>query len=91
MLPTLYASRPPSFRHFLHDSLLASGLPYGPQAREQLARAYPDLFGNAYSSTLRGYERWLARQGARDSLEAFAGYMDGRYRRWATDSARTGG
>jgi hypothetical protein len=88
MLPTLYASRPPSFRHFVLDSLLAAGLPYGPQARQRLAQAYPDLFGHAYPSTLRGYERWLARRGARDSLEAFSAFMEGRYRRWAAASTR---
>ena len=78
---SLYASRPPSFWHFVHDALLLLGLPYGPQAREQLARAHPDLFGRS-SSTLRGYERWLARSGTSDTLEAFASFMDTRYRRW---------
>jgi hypothetical protein len=76
-----YASRPPTFWHFVQDALVALGLPYGPQVRERLAGAHPDLFGHS-SSTLRGYERWLARTGGNDSLEAFARFMDERYRRW---------
>jgi hypothetical protein len=78
---SLYSSRPPSFRHFVHDALVLLGLPYGPQARERLAQAHPDLFGRS-SSTLRGYERWLAHSGTSDTLEAFAHFMDRRYRRW---------
>jgi hypothetical protein len=78
---SLYSSRPPSFWHFVDDALVLLGLPYGPQAREQLARAHPDLFGQS-SSTLRGYERWLAHSGTSDTLEAFAHFMDRRYRRW---------
>ncbi len=84
---SLYASRPPSFWHFLHDALVLLGLPYGPQARERLAQAHPDLFGRS-CSTLRGYERWLARSGTIDSLEAFSRFMDQRYRRWISDRAR---
>jgi hypothetical protein len=78
---SLYSSRPPSFRHFVHDALILLGLPYGPQARERLAQAHPDLFGRSYS-TLRGYERWLAHSDTSDTLEAFAHFMDRRYRRW---------
>ena len=77
-----YRARPPTFIHFLNDTLLVLGLPYGPQARERLAEAYPALFGRAYGLTLRGYERWLIQQNTPDGLEAFARYMDGRYRRW---------
>jgi hypothetical protein len=77
----LYASRPPTFWHFLEDALLVLGLPYGPQAREHLARTFPELFGHS-GSTLRGYQRWLARTGRADTREGFARFMDQRYRRW---------
>jgi hypothetical protein len=83
--PTRYQSFPPSFRLFVHDSLLAMGLPYGPQAREQMALTYPDLFG--YSrSTLRGYERWLGRTASSDTVDAFTRFMDTRYRRWLANA-----
>jgi hypothetical protein len=62
--------------------LLVLALPYGPQARELMARSYPRLFGNSYELTLRGYEQWLARVNQLDSLDAFTEYMDPRYRRW---------
>jgi hypothetical protein len=84
VLPTpisLYASRPPSFRFFLQDSLVVFGMPYGPQARERMAQAHPELFGHS-SSTLRGYERWLARTSSPDTSESFAQFMDERYKRW---------
>ena len=77
----LYSSRPPSFRYFLQDFLVVLAIPYGPQARERLSRAYPDLFGQS-DSTLRGYARWLVRTGSGDTLEAFAQFMDERYKRW---------
>jgi hypothetical protein len=78
---TMYSSRPPSFWFFLQDSLVVFGLPYGPQARERMARAHPDLFGHS-DSTLRGYERWLARLSLDDTCESFASFMDERYNRW---------
>jgi hypothetical protein len=83
---TLYASRPESFWFFLQDALVALGLPYGPQARDHIARAHPDLFGHS-GSTLRGYERWLARTSAGDTCESFASFMDERYRRWVGRAA----
>jgi hypothetical protein len=83
---TLYTSRPPSFRFFLQDALLVLGLPYGPQARERIARANPDLFGLS-NSTLRGYERWLARTNFEDTCETFAEFMGERYRRWLDEAA----
>lgn len=83
---TLYASRPPSFRFFLQDSLIALGLPYGPQAREQVANAHPDLFGRS-KSTLRGYEHWLTRANVPDTSDSFAQFMDERYRRWLGEAA----
>jgi hypothetical protein len=82
---TLYASRPPSFRYFLQDALLVLGLPYGPQARERIAQAHPELFGHSHS-TLRGYERWLARGNFGDTVESFAHYMGERYKRWLSDA-----
>jgi hypothetical protein len=78
---SLHSSRPPTFWYFLQDALLLLGLPYGPQARERLASEHPDLFGRSFA-TLRGYERWVERNGGNDTLEAFAQYMDGRYKRW---------
>lgn len=78
---TLFASSPPSFRFFLQDALFALGLPYGPQARERIARQHPELFGHS-NSTLRGYERWLARGGVADTGDAFARFMEERYQRW---------
>jgi len=83
---TLFSSRPASFRFFLQDSLVALGLPYGPQARERIAQAYPELFGHS-ASTLRGYERWLARNHAGDTGESFASFMEGRYTRWLSNAA----
>jgi hypothetical protein len=84
--PTLmYASRPPTFWHFLEDALILLGLPYGPQARERLAQAHPDLFGHS-AATLRGYERWRLRGGLSDTREAFANFMDARYRRWVASA-----
>ena len=82
----LYSSRPPTFRYFLQDFLIVLGIPYGPQARERLARAYPDLFGQS-DSTLRGYGRWLARSDGIDTPEAFAEFMDDRYKRWISLAA----
>ena len=82
----LYSSRPPSFWYFLQDSLVVLGLPYGPQAREQLAAAHPELFGRS-RSTLRGYERWIVRTEGGDTCEAFAQFMDERYRRWISRAA----
>jgi hypothetical protein len=79
----LHTSRPPTFWYFLQDALLLLGLPYGPQARERLASEHPDLFGRSLS-TLRGYERWVARNGGSDTLEAFARFMDERYKRWVS-------
>ena len=76
-----HTSPPPTFWYFLQDALLMLGLPYGPQARERLASEHPELFGRSYS-TLRGYERWVARNGGSDTLEAFARFMDKRYKRW---------
>ncbi|MDQ6670061.1 MAG: hypothetical protein M3069_04835 [Chloroflexota bacterium] len=82
----LASSRPPGFRFFLQDALVALGLPYGPQARESIAQAYPQLFGRS-ASTLRGYERWLTRSRADDTCESFAMFMDERYRRWVAKAA----
>jgi hypothetical protein len=78
---SLHPARPPSFWFFLQDSLLVLGLPYSPQARERIARAHPELFGHS-NSTLRGYERWLARSSLGDTCESFTRYMEGRYKRW---------
>jgi hypothetical protein len=82
----MYSSRPPTFWHFLEDALVLLGLPYGPQARERLAAAHPDLFGLS-AATLRGYESWRARSGLSDTREAFAHFMDARYRRWVGSTA----
>ncbi|GAC1318346.1 MAG: hypothetical protein NVSMB2_13070 [Chloroflexota bacterium] len=79
--PFLYASRPPSFRYFLEDALIALGLPYGPQARARLAAAVPELFGRS-SATLIGYERRLEVSKRLDTLEEFSTFMAPRYRRW---------
>jgi hypothetical protein len=81
-----FSSRPPEFWFFLQDALLVLGLPYGPQARERIARAHPDLFGHS-ESTLRGYDRWLARAQVDDACESFAQYMDERYKRWIAEAA----
>jgi len=83
---TLHASRPPSFRFFLQDALHVLGLPYGPQARERIARRHPELFGHS-NSTLRGYARWLARADIPDTSDAFAQFMEERYQRWLSDAA----
>jgi len=82
----LFASPPATFRYLLQDALIVLGLPYGPQAREELARALPDLFGRS-RVTLRGYQRWLARNAAVDTLERFADFMERRYQRWLSASA----
>jgi len=77
----LFASPPATFRYLLQDALVTLGLPYGPQVREELARALPELFGRS-RVTLRGYQRWLARNAAADTLERFAEFMEVRYQRW---------
>jgi len=77
----VFASPPATFRYLLQDALVILGLPYGPQAREELARALPDLFGRS-PVTLSGYQRWLARNAMVDTLERFAEFMETRYQRW---------
>jgi hypothetical protein len=62
--------------------LATSGMPYGPTAREQFARAHSVLFGRAYEVTLRGYERWRRKQRIADTVEAFAWYLSPRHERW---------
>ena len=79
--PYLFRSPPTSFRGLLRDALVAFGLPYGQQAREQLAEALPDLFGRS-RVTLSGYSRWLVRIGQVDTADGFAAYMEARYQRW---------
>jgi hypothetical protein len=79
--PFLYASRPPTFRYFLEDALVALGLPYGPQARARLAAALPELFGRS-SAALIGYERRLEVSQRPDTLDEFSAFMAPRYRRW---------
>jgi len=70
-----------SFGDFLRDALVALGLPYGPQVREQLAAALPELFGRS-SVTLSGYSNWLERTRRADIAENFSEYMENRYQRW---------
>ncbi len=82
----LFASPPATFHYLLQDALVVLGLPYGPQAREQLARALPALFGQS-NVTLSGYQRWLARNAAVDTLERFSEFMETRYQRWRLASA----
>ena len=77
----LFASPPATFRFLVQDALVTLGLPYGPQLREELAHALPDLFGRS-TVTLGGYQRWLARAAAVDTLERFAEFMETRYQRW---------
>ncbi len=77
----LFASPPATFHYLLQDALVVLGLPYGPQAREELARALPELFGRS-RVTLSGYQRWLARNATVDSLERFSEFMEARYQRW---------
>ena len=77
----LFGTPPISFRGFLRDSLIAFGLPYGPQVHERLAQAVPDLFGRS-GVTLSGYCRWLARTGRQDNADSFSAYMENRYQRW---------
>ena len=79
--PLLFKTPPISFRFLLSDALVLLGLPYGPQARQQLAQALPDLFGRS-AATLSGYPRWLARNSRSDSIDNFADYMETRYQRW---------
>jgi hypothetical protein len=86
----LFASPPATFRYLLQDALIVLGLPYGPQAREELARALPDLFGRS-RVTLRGYQRWLGRNATVDTLERFAEFMETRYQRWLSSYALSAG
>lgn len=79
--PLLFKTPPISFRFLVSDALLLLGLPYGPQAREQLAQALPALFGRS-GATLSGYRRWLARNARQDTLDNFADFMEARYQRW---------
>jgi hypothetical protein len=81
----LFASPPATFRYLLQDALVVLGLPYGPQVREELARALPDLFGRS-RVTLTGYQRWLARNAALDTLERFSEFMETRYQCWLSAS-----
>jgi hypothetical protein len=83
----LFGSPPATFQSLLQDALVILGLPYGPQAREELARALPDLFGQS-RVTLSGYQRWLARNAMVDTLERFAEFMETRYQRWRAAFAR---
>jgi hypothetical protein len=80
----LFRTPPSSFHGLLRDALIAFGLPYGPQARAQLAQALPDLFGRS-TVTLSGYGRWLARNRQEDSVDGFAEYMESRHQRWRSD------
>lgn len=69
------------FISYARNWLDSAGLSYHRQAREALARAHPRLFGRSYEVALRGYERWLAREAAADSLEAFARFVSPRFQR----------
>ena len=62
--------------------LAGRALTYGVAVPEAFASAHPTLFGRSYWVTLRGYDRWLARYGYPDSLEAFALYLAPRHERW---------
>lgn len=84
--PFLYATPPDRFQYLVQDALVALGLPYGPQIRERLAHALPDLFGRS-NATLAGYQRWLTRNAKRDTLEVFAEFMEARYQRWRRATA----
>lgn len=59
----------------------AHDMEYCAASRAAFAQAHPGLCGHAYDVTLRGYERWLARDGARDGLEMFARYLSPRFER----------
>ena len=71
-----------SAEHF-REWLVSAGLAYGGSARERFVRAHPSLFGSAYQLTLRGYERWRARAGVSDTLDAFSEYIAPRHQRWS--------
>jgi hypothetical protein len=68
--------------HHVRLWLAATGVTYGPGAREQFVTAHPVLFGRAYEVTLRGYDHWRTRHGVTDSPEAFARYTVRRHERW---------
>lgn len=59
----------------------AHDLEYCADSRAAFAQAHPGLCGRAYQVTLRGYEHWLARDGANDTLEMFARYLSPRFDR----------
>ena len=84
-LQFLFKSPPEMFRYLLRDALVLMGLPYGPQARQQLAHTLPDLFGRS-NVTLSGYEHWLARNAKLDTVGTFAEFMEPRYQRWLRGS-----
>jgi len=64
-----------AFSDYCERWLNEAGLCYGRGSREAFVRAHPCLFGRAYETSLRGYERWLLRRNARDDLGAFATYL----------------
>jgi hypothetical protein len=61
--------------------MMARGFSYCAYSRDAFVRAHPALCGRACDVTLRGYERWLARTGLSDELEAFASYLAPRLER----------
>ncbi len=62
--------------------LSATEFPFNRASRERFARAHPDLFGQAYHVTLRGYDRWRTGHRLADTVDTFAHYLARRHERW---------
>src|SRR3974390_2469823 len=70
--------------------LAATGLTYNRTAREDFARSHPELFGQAYDVTLRGYDRWRGQRCLADNMQAFALYLTWRHERWLAQVPASG-
>jgi hypothetical protein len=77
--------------HHLRLWLAAGNVTYCGAAREDFARAHPDLFGFAFVVALRGYEQWRRRQRLGDTVESFALYLVCRHERWLVANSHSTG
>ncbi len=77
-----------SFAEFYRRWLAPRGLTHGPESRSRLVQSHPALFGRTGELALQGYQRWLEREHLPDTIEAFARYVEPRYRRWLAGSRR---
>ena len=71
-----------SFASAYHGWLRKEGLVHGAAVLRSVVSRFPAFFGRDGDLFLRGYRRWLERQGSADTEEAFAEYCEHRFHIW---------